>query len=90
MKSTDNLDNLRYIFNGQKADIATVKNAFKELFTNKADDLFKSAEQGGLGANKMKQLFESQSIQFNNASQFKNALNNQEFLDNVLKFIKSE
>ena len=40
LKDTDNLNDLRYIFNGQKADITVVKNAFKELFTQKADEIF--------------------------------------------------
>jgi hypothetical protein len=34
------LNNLHYVFNGQKADIMQVKNAFKELFTNKMDEIF--------------------------------------------------
>ena len=42
LKDTDNLNDLRYIFNGQKADITTVKNAFKELFTQKADEIFEA------------------------------------------------
>ena len=87
MKDTDNLNDLRYIFNGQKADITTVKNAFKELFTNKADDLFKSAEQGGLGANKMKQLFGDD---VTNPTIFKSRLNDNTYLDSYLKFIKAE
>lgn len=40
LKNTDNIDNLRYVFNGQKADITQVKNAFKGLFTSKSDDVF--------------------------------------------------
>ena len=34
------LDDLNYVFNTNKADITEVKNAFKDLFTAKEDDIF--------------------------------------------------
>jgi len=44
----------------------------------------------GLGQAKMKQLFEFGEFRFNTVSEFKGFLNNQEFLDNALKFVKAE
>ncbi len=46
------VNELKYIFNVNKADEATVKNAFKDLFIAKAEDMFNN-----LGQAKMQQLF---------------------------------
>ena len=52
--------------------------------------MFKTVEEGGLGLEKMKQLFETNQFRFNNASEFKTLLNNNEiFKNNALKFVKS-
>ena len=61
------------------------------MFIAKAQDMFKPVNQGGLGPAKMKQLFEFSNFRFNNATQFKNLLNNNaQFRNNALKFIKTE
>jgi hypothetical protein len=52
------LDELRYFFDIEKiADIGTIKNRFKTVFENNAEDWFKSVDEGGLGELKIKQLF---------------------------------
>lgn len=86
--NSTNLNQVKYVFNGSKATETQVKNAFKNLFVSKADDMFKPISQGGLGEVKMKQLFEFDNFQFQNATEFKGLLNNnQTFRDNALKFI---
>ncbi|ADR20265.1 hypothetical protein MATR_21180 [Marivirga tractuosa] len=57
LKNTNDLNELKYIFNAQKSDIGQVKEAFRGLFLDKADDWFKPIDDGGLGIVKVKQLF---------------------------------
>ena len=40
LRNTDDLDNLRYVFNSGKATESEVKAAFKSLFENKKSDIF--------------------------------------------------
>ena len=57
LENSASLGEIKYVFNANKVDITTVKNAFKDLFIAKAEDLFKPINQGGLGQAKMNQLF---------------------------------
>ena len=73
------------------ANVTNLKKLWKKAFIAKADDMFKSVEEGGLGLQKMKQLFGTSQFNFNNSNQFKALLNNNEaFRNHVFQFIKAQ
>ena len=102
---TNNLNRIKYKFDLEKfygkplaqitetekqQALTYIKGKFKRMYVNNAENMFKPIRQGGLGQAKMKQLFEFGEFRFNTVSEFKGFLNNQEFLDNALKFVKAE
>ena len=88
LENTNDIDELKYIFNAKKANSNQVKEAFRRLLVSKADELFDVSSETGLGTAKMKELFEFDNFQFQNSTDFKNLLNNNElFRNETLKFI---
>ncbi|QYS85513.1 hypothetical protein JJC03_09790 [Flavobacterium oreochromis] len=86
----ENLEQLQYVFNKSKLSLQEAKNGMKEFLLSNSDDMFKAINQGGLGKEKMKQLFEFGNFKFDNSTEFKNLLNmNETFRNNALKFIKT-
>ncbi len=87
LENSASLGEIKYVFNVNKVDITTVKNAFKDLFIDNAEQMFNN-----LGQDKINQLFKLDGMNnITNFNQFKSLLNNnQVFLDNALKFIKVE
>ena len=67
------------------------QNGVKNFLKNNADELFEDVIDGGIGIEKMKQLFEiPPNIQFGNAVQFKALLeNNTQFRNKALSFVKT-
>ncbi len=62
------------------------KGKFKSIFEKNAEDLFKPIDQGGVGLDKMKQLFGEDII---NPTVFKSKINtNDQFQKVILTFIK--
>jgi hypothetical protein len=52
------LDDLKYFFDANKiSDVNLIKNRFKQVIKNNAEQWFKPSTQGGFGSQKMKQLF---------------------------------
>ncbi len=76
LNDVTNINQFNYIFSEAKLDLDDAKEGMKNFLISKADDLFKAPEQGGVGVDKMKQLFQSAGVTFNNPMQFKAALNN--------------
>ena len=54
LQEVDEIKDLAYVINSNKANINEVKQAFKELFKKEADNLFRFPEEGGLGLEKNK------------------------------------
>ncbi|HMZ24093.1 MAG: hypothetical protein KDC31_07170 [Saprospiraceae bacterium] len=89
LNDVTNLNQLNYIFSRSKLDLAGAKNGIKNFLNNNADDLFKAPANGGIGLDKMKQLFETGGVTFNNPTQFKAALtNNATFRNHATSFVK--
>ena len=57
LQEVDEIKDLAYVINSNKANINDVKQAFKELFKKEADNLFRFPEEGGLGLEKIRKLF---------------------------------
>ena len=57
LQEVDEIKDLAYVINSNKANINEVKQAFKELFKKEADNLFRFPEEGGLGLEKIRKLF---------------------------------
>ena len=57
LQEVDEIKDLAYVINSNKANINDVKQAFKELFKKEADNLFRFPEEGGLGIEKIRKLF---------------------------------
>jgi len=57
LQEVDEIKDLAYMINSNKANINEVKQAFKELFKKEADNLFRFPEEGGLGLEKIRKLF---------------------------------
>lgn len=51
------LSDLEYIVNASKTPLSEIKTAFKEMLTKEAENLLKPVSQGGLGVDRIKQLF---------------------------------
>jgi hypothetical protein len=86
----DNLEQLQYVFNKSKLSLDEIKASMKDFLLNNSDSMFKPVSQGGIGKDKIKQLFEFGNFKFDNVTEFKNLLNkNESFRDNALKFVKT-
>jgi len=82
------LDEFKYIFSLDKLDLPGAQNGMKNFLNNKADELFKTEAQGGLGIVKMRELFNIPGININNANHFKTLLtNNAQFRAHALSFV---
>lgn len=57
LQEVDEIKDLAYVINSNKANINEVKQAFKELFKKEADNLFRFPEEGGLRLEKIRKLF---------------------------------
>ena len=57
LQEVDEIKDLAYVINSNKANINEVKQAFKEVFKKEADNLFRFPEEGGLGIEKIRKLF---------------------------------
>ena len=57
LQEVDEIKDLAYMINSNKANINEVKQAFKELFKKEANNLFRFPEEGGLGLEKIRKLF---------------------------------
>lgn len=91
ISKVDNIEQLQYVFNKSKLSLDEAKNGMKEFLVNNSDDMFKAVNQGGLGKEKMKQLFEFGNFKFDNSTEFKGLLNNNSaFRENALKFVKTQ
>ena len=96
LKNVDNLDKLEWKVGLEKLTnkgwtdanaLSNMKSQWKNVLSSKADDMFKGVSEGGLGIDKMKQLFGNDIL---NPAIFRARLNNSSFLDNALRFIKVE
>ena len=88
ISTVDNLEQLKYVFNKSKLSLDDAKAGMKDFLLNNTDNMFKSISEGGIGKDKIKQLFEFSNFKFDNATEFKNLLNNNEsFRNNAIKFV---
>ena len=80
------MNQFKYVFNTAKLSEDAAKLGVQNLLKNSAPDLFDS-----MGIAKMKELFElPPGIIFNNATQFKGLLqNNNTFKEHALSFVKA-
>ena len=84
LQEVDEIKDLAYVINSNKANINEVKQAFKELFKKEADNLFRLPKKGGLGIEKIRKLFGKD---IDNASDF---LDKAEDINNpIYNFIKT-
>jgi len=87
----NSLDNLEWIAYARRGNTETkLTQLGKKAFIDNAENMFKPVNQGGLGKDKMKQLFEFGEYEFDSFIEFQDYLNEKEFLDNALKFVKAE
>lgn len=85
----NDIKQLQYVFSKNKLTLQEAKNGMKKFLLNNADNMFKPVNQGGIGKNKMKELFEFDNFKFDNSTEFKKLLNlNETFRNNTLKFVK--
>ena len=84
LQEVDEIKDLAYVINSNKANINEVKQAFKELFKKEADNLFRFPKKGGLVIEKIRKLFGKD---IDNASDF---LDKVEDINNpIYNFIKT-
>ena len=84
LQEVDEIKDLAYVINSNKANINEVKQAFKELFKKEADNLFRLPKKGGLRIEKIRKLFGKD---IDNASDF---LDKAEDINNpIYNFIKT-
>ena len=84
LQEVDEIKDLAYVINSNKANINEVKQAFKELFKKEADNLFRLPKKSGLGLEKIRKLFGKD---IDNASDF---LDKAEDINNpIYNFIKT-
>ena len=84
LQEVDEIKDLAYVINSNKANINEVKQAFKEVFKKEADNLFRLPKKGGLGIEKIRKLFGKD---IDNASDF---LDKAEDINNpIYNFIKT-